>query len=386
MPNFGQYHVNLLDHSGTKVVTLFPGVDFLSMTWEHIQNRFGAYECRLVAETNTKNEFDKWYQLQIERNWGNAPGDWYEEYVGFHLQSHEQWLSSEIDQHYWYSRGKSPECLADQPLLHPIANTGNASWAYYDLWWNHGAADDTIKLMVAESMVSSYDADRDFANMVVQGNTGEGIWGCYEGRWVRLGDAIINAIGEDGSKGGCDYRVARVSGGYEFRTYAPFFGTDRRRGNAAGNNPMIFSMQNGNLKNPERIVSWAEAVTVAYGGWDGNGMEQTIVSAENATALAETPFSRREAFYNLNDVPTQDAVSGYLEQALIDDGEQEFVSAQILQTDNSLYGRDWWFGDLVTVDFPDGASYDMRIISVAGKISGDNEEEIVGTVELWTRG
>ena len=130
---------------------------------------------------------------------------------------------------------------------------------------------------------------------------------------------------------------------------------------------------------------WADAVTAAYGGWQGSGMERTIYYEENATALAETPYARREGFYDIRDVNTPDAIPGWLQQKLIDDGEKEIVSAEILQTDACLYGRDWWYGDLVTLDLPDGSTYDMRVIEVRGRISGQNEEEIEGVIELWDR-
>ena len=386
MPQFGQYRVVLLDHTASKLIDLFPGDDFLSISWEHKRNQPGAYALELVGDTTTKDRFVKHYQVSIERNWGNDPGDWYEEFTGFHLGYLERWPTEEVDAHYWTSLGMSPEWLVDQPLLQPVANTGNANWAYYDLWWNHGYADDVIKSMVGESMVSCADEDREFSQVVVEGNEGLGVWSCYEGSWVRLLDAVTDAIGEDGTKGDCDFRVVRVAGGYEFKTYSPFFGTDRRRGNAYGNKPTVFSFENGNVKNPEKQVLWANAVTAAYGGWQGGGMERSIYLRENAAALAESPYARREGFYDLRDVAQADVIDGILDQTLIDDGEKEIVSAEILQTNACLYGRDWWFGDLVTLDLPDGTSYDMRVIEVRGRISGDNEEEIEGTIELWTRG
>jgi len=382
---FGQYRVKLCDWTGTPISDLFPGDDFLSISWEHKRNRMGAYACELVGETATKDSFRKHYQVLIERNWGSDPNDFYDEFTGFHLGYLERWPTDELDEHYWTSLGFSPEWLIDQPLLQPVANVGNASWAYYDLWWNHGYADDVIKSMVGESMVSPADTDRGFTQVTVEGNEGEGVWACFEGSWIRLLDAVTDAVGEDGTKGDCDFRVERVSGGYEFKTYSPFFGTDRRRGNSAGNKPTIFSFDNGNMKNPEKQVLWANAVTAAYGGWQGGGMERSIYYAENALALAETPYSRREGFYDIRDISQPDQIAGILKQKLIDDGQMELVSAEILQTDACLYGRDWWFGDLVTLDLPDGTSYDMRVIETRGRISGENEEEIEGVIELWTR-
>lgn len=385
MPQFGQYRVKLLDWEADALIDLFPGDDFLSISWEHKRNQPGAYACKLVGETATKDRFVKHYQVLIERNWGNDPEDWHEEYVGFHLGYREEWQTDEIDEHYWTSLGLSPEWLADQPLLQPVANVGNDAWAYYDLWWNHGAADDTIKLMFAESMVTPANEDRTFSQVTVEGNESKGLWSCYEGTWLRCLDAIVDAIGDDGTRGECDFRVERVSGGYEFKTYAPYFGTDRRRGNSAGNKPTVFSFENGNMKNPRKQVLWAEAVTAAYGGWQGGGMERSIYLEENADAIAETPYSRREGFYDIRDISTPDAIPCILQQKLVDDGQKEIVTAEILQTNACLYGRDWWYGDLVTLDLPDGTSYDMRVIEVMGRISGENEEEIEGAIELWDR-
>ena len=388
MPRFGQYRVKLCGWTGTPISDLFPGDDFQSISWEHKRNQPGAYACELVGEAATKDSFKKHYQVLIQRNWGTAPGDWYDEYAGFHLGYLEKWPTDEVDAHYWTSLGLSPEWLIDQPLLQPVVNVGNPNWPYYDLWWNHGYADDVVKSMVSESLVSPEvcpvsGADRAFTQVTVEGDEGEGVWSCFEGSWVRLLDAVTDAVGEDGTKGDCDFRVERVSGGYEFKTYSPFFGTDRRRGHC--NRPTVFSFQNGNIKNPEKQVLWATAVTAAYGGWQGGGMERGIYYAENADALAETPYSRREGFYDIRDVSQSDVILGMLDQKLIDDGETETVSAEILQTDACLYGRDWWFGDLVTLDLPDGTSYDMRVIEVRGRISGENEEEIEGVIELWNR-
>lgn len=385
MPEFGRYRCKLLDHNGDGVIDLFPGNDFLSFSWQHRINEPNPYRCELVAETDKKNRFQKHYQVLLERNWSDNPENWREEYIGFHLGEHEWWPTDQVDKHYWASMGLSPEWLIEQPLLQPLLNEGNDNWTYYDLWWNHGNADNMIKKMVGESMVGPAEADRAFTNMIVQGDTGEGVYSCYEGQWVRLLNAIVDSIGEDGTKGGCDFTVERVSGGYEFRTHAPFYGTDRRRGNAFDNKPVIFSHQNRNIKNPDRKILWAEEVTVAIGGWQGGGQERSIYTRTNDTALAASPYARREEFYDLRDVTQSDVINGILDQKLIDDGLQTQVTAQILQTNACLYGRDWWFGDLVTLDLPDGTSYDMRITEVNGRISGDNEEEIEGTIELWNR-
>ena len=389
MPVFAAYRVSLLDWTGTPIYTLFPGDDFLSITWQHVRNAPGTYRLELVAETTTRDRFYPHYQVLIERNHDPTnPLTWQEEFVGFHLGSDEWWVNPDdgADEHYWASVGYSPEWLLTQPQLQPVRNVGNDNWAYYDLWWASDTADNVIKLMVSENLASPADDDRAYANVTVEGNEGAGNWGCYEGRWVPLMDAILDSIGEDGARGGCDFQVVRVAGGYQFQTCAPFCGTDRRRGNTDGNKPTVFSFDQGNMRNPRYRNLWAEAVTAAYGGWQGGGMEQTIYLEENAAALAASPYARREGYYPVDDINTPDEIPSYLQQKLIEDGEQEYVEATIMQTDACLYGRDFQHGDLCTLELPGGRTFDVQVTEVNASINGQDEERIEGIIEVWTRG
>ena len=386
MPEFADYNVWLLDHQAEKTGgQLFPGDDFLSIAWQRKLNGSGVYRLELVAETATKDRFIIDYQVLIERNITGNMADWYEEFVGFHLDEEEWYETDDTDAHYWASICMSSEHLVDKPLLQPLRNTGNDNWMRYDTWWAFDTADNVIKLMVGENMVDAVDEDRNFSQVSVAGNEGAGEQGCYDGSWVRLLDAIEDTIGEDGQRGKTDWRIERIEGGYQFRTYSPWYGTDRREDNADGVKPTVFSLELGNMRNPRRSVIRHAEVTAAYGGWQGGGMERTIYLEENATAQAESPYRRREEFYDLRDVTTPDSVSGILQQKLVDDGKVEQVEFELVQTGATLYGRDWNLGDLCTARVF-GSTYDVRITEVLGRLDAENEEIIEGRAELWTRG
>ena len=156
-------------------------------------------------------------------------------------------------------------------------------------------------------------------------------------------------------------------------------------GNADGNKPTVFSLELENVLNPRRKVQRSNEVTVIYGGWQGGGQERDIYIAENATAMAESPYRRREMFMDLRNVSQADTIPGILDQALIDNGKQEFVTFDPIQTNNCMYGQDWNLGDLVTLELWDN-TYDMRIVEIIGEVNGDVEERITGKAELWTRG
>ena len=129
---------------------------------------------------------------------------------------------------------------------------------------------------------------------------------------------------------------------------------------------------------------WANAVTAAYGGWQGGGMERGIYQQENAAALAESPYRRRAQFYDLRDLVQPDVIEAYLRQKLNDDGKKEILTFNLIQTNACLYGRDFQMGDLCTAIAFD-KTFDVRITDVVGRLSGENEEEIDGLAESWTR-
>ena len=399
MPEFADYEIWLCSWDRTRIAPLM-GNDFMGLRWQHTLNQPGSYRLELVAETTTKDDFVIDYGVQVMRNHGSG---FYEEFYGIHLNTDEWLTSGDVDEHYWASEGMSPDWLLSNPMLQPLKSQ-NPNWVFYDLWWAHGAADDVVKQMASESMgggalsdwydASTYkmvpeaDADsegvREVSNFTVEGETGEGEWSCYEGRWVRLLQAMQDATGIDGSRGLCDFRVVPVYGGFELRTYAPFYGTDRRKGNTAGNKPTVFSLELENVLNPRRRVNRATEAVRIYGGWQGGGMERQIYMVENAAAMAESPYRRRELFLDLRDVSSPDTIPAILRQALIDYGKQEIVTFDPIQTNACMYGQDWSLGDLVTLELW-GGEYDMRITEAIGEVNGEVEERITGKAELWTR-
>lgn len=387
MPEFARSELYLCDWQGNRLQVLSIPGEWTSFTWQHVLNGRGVYSLELVAETDTKNAFLVDYGVELSRNYGDG---WYTEYYGLHLDEDERLTSGDVDEHHWISSGWSAEHLLDQPLLWPLEETiypdpygdgeGLEVLARYDQWWMHGPADDIMKQMVEESMGGSAATERQFTNVVVQGATSEGVWRCYEARYPQLLTALQELAGEQSET---DFQMVVMSGaGFEFRTYSPYHGTDRREGYSA--NPTIFALEFGNMLNPRRRVIRREQSTVAIGGWQGGGAERRIEIVTNETALETSPYRRREVFVDLRDLASPDEVTTRLAQELEDRDEILQVEFVPLQTEGCLYQRDWALGDLVTARLW-GETYDMRVTEVGGRLSGNEEETIVGTCQLWTR-
>lgn len=374
MGQFATYELWLCDWTGAQIAYL-SGTDLVSFTWQLRLNEPGTYRYEVVAETGKQDLFKIDYILKLRRDYGAGL---YEEFVGFHLNS-EEWLTQN-DEHYWASYGLGPEWMLDQPLLQPLP-TPNPDFPRYETWWMHGPADDVMKKMVSESMGSAAILSRQFAYLAIEGNKSAGAVSCYDGRYVRLLGALQSISAE---RGETDFKVVCLpTGGFEFRTYCPRYGTDRRKGYAAV--PTVFSLELQNVGEPKRTSKRSTEVTVAIGGWEGSEQDQELFERLNTTALAESPYRHREQYYDMSNVVQSDVINGMLDQYLIDDGKLEEVQFTPLQTNACLYGRDWNLGDLVTLELW-GYEYDMRITEVNGRISGDNEEEIVAVAELMWDG
>lgn len=378
MSQFASYELWLCDWTGEQIAYL-SGNDLVSFSWQHKLNDAGVCRFQCVAETVTKDLFRKHYGMKLMRDYGSG---FYEEYYGFAIDTEEWLTSNQVDEHYFAVLGMSPEWLLDQPLLQPVPDTG-VGYIMYDKWWQYGPADDVVKLMVSESMGAGAYPTRQFANFIVQGDTGLGANASYEGRYVRLLDAIKSVVGENALT---DFRVVRVPGGFEFRTYSPFYGTDRRRGYST--QPTIFSTALQNVLNPVRKVTTSQAATAIYIGWTGSGSQQDVYPLgdwngyTDPVALAESPYSRRELYIDGSGIDSSDSIAAYAAQELIDQGTIETVLFDPIQTNSCLYPLHWGIGDLVTLDLW-GKSYDMRITEIGGSIDGQNEEQIIGKAEIW---
>lgn len=384
MPTFAEYQLSLVDWTGEQVDDLWSS-DFVSFLWEHRLNGPGACELDLVAETDTKDQFVVDYGVKLNRNHGDG---WYTEFYGIHLDDDERLTSGDVDEHYWTSLGLGPDHFLDQPLLWPLRENvepdpyavgGSEVLSWHETWWMYAALDDVMKQMVSESMGPDADADRQFANIAIQGQVGAGVWDAFEDRYPRLLAALQGLSGE---RSLTDFRLEPVAGGFEFRTYSPYYGTDRRQGHHPS--PTVFSLDNGNMLNPRRRTIRRQQTTVAIGGWEGGGAERTVEVLTDPAGLALSPYRRREVFVDLRDLVSEDSIAARLAQTLEDGAQVTQISFNPLQTAGCLYRRDWALGDLCSAELW-GEEYDVRIVRVGGRLDGRDEEVIAGEIELWTR-
>lgn len=135
----------------------------------------------------------------------------------------------------------------------------------------------------------------------------------------------------------------------QFRTYINQRGLDRRW--PSGLLPVVFGIEFGNLADARREYNHLDEVTYGYAGGQGEGVSRVIGTASDAVRLVSSPLNRIEQFSDAR--TTSDSVSVTDEaDALVKGGvPKNIFTARIVETQNTLYGVNFNFGDYVTAVF-----------------------------------
>lgn len=155
------------------------------------------------------------------------------------------------------------------------------------------------------------------------------------------------------------------------QTYPQQIGVDHRYPN--GMSPLILGQDFGSFTDVEVVDDYTEETTVVIAGAQGLADERTIATATDTTRLNASPLNQCEEFYQGNS-------AGYDATALGDlaDGRLRaarpvrLITGRVADTPTARYGRDWNWGDYVTVQVQT-LNYDARIDTVTVEVSGGRE-------------
>lgn len=154
--------------------------------------------------------------------------------------------------------------------------------------------------------------------------------------------------------------------GYIFRTYADLRGIDRTNG-------LTFSVENGNLKDPQYYEDYLDQITRAL----CNATE--VLS--NDRYLSRWNNIRRYATSTSDDVSENTSTAN---QMLAEGAKKKSLTAQFLSTPGSsvqprcLYGVDWDLGDLLPVQFAN-LNFNAEVEIVWVSVDDSGAENIVGS-------
>lgn len=163
---------------------------------------------------------------------------------------------------------------------------------------------------------------------------------------------------------------------FQFRTQVGQWGRDRT---ADSGYPLTFSLANENLANPRLVEDAREEVTTAYALGDGEESQRDVQTSTDSTRAGASVFGRREAAINAVGNATA-AVQDIADGRVAKGRPVSYFTGNLLSVPGYIYGVDWNFGDLVTVDF-DGRQFDALIRSVTVSVDENSRETITTNIE-----
>jgi hypothetical protein len=146
---------------------------------------------------------------------------------------------------------------------------------------------------------------------------------------------------------------------YEFRVKTSPWGSDRTNVglvhatglNGAGNAPVVFALEFGNMINPVYSLSRSSEVTAVISEGQGLGGNRLLTLRTNAGAIAESPWNLRESSRGASDEYTTAQQNSGGDAYLEDNQAKEVFTFDVMQIPSCLYGREYFFGDLVTARY-----------------------------------
>ncbi len=169
--------------------------------------------------------------------------------------------------------------------------------------------------------------------------------------------------------------------------YSVFQGTDRSTDNTSGNEPIVFSVDFDNLNSSSYLYNEQKLKNAAFIGGEGEGLERfyTLLTA------SKSGLQLREMFVDASDINREHEVEGEEEpvrytnaeyRALLNQEAQRELKETIVEESFTgevnvtyglkLYGRDYFLGDIVTVQDNKINKYINTRITEVTEVQDDN--------------
>jgi len=203
---------------------------------------------------------------------------------------------------------------------------------------------------------------------VLQGDAARGNLLNLACAWRRLLDVLQQDVAV---AGGGDFDLVKFgAAAWEFRWYPGQLGSDRRES-------VVFALNWGNIATPIlRRVHMAEQTVAIVGGQIDNN-QRTVVSRTGANYDAQ--YNLVEVFIDQRQLTTTAALQAAGDVALRQAQTRDDMTFDVLQTPQTLYGRHYVLGDLVSCVVEGVMAY-KQIRRVAVSLGDEGGEQI--SVEL----
>lgn len=135
---------------------------------------------------------------------------------------------------------------------------------------------------------------------------------------------------------------------FEFRTKTGQWGQDRT---SSYSNGLVFGPEYGNVGAAELDEDSTDEINYAYGLGQNQGSAREVQTSSDTTRTGASLFAVREGKVDARGETTSAAVLDAADALLVKGRPVTTFSGELLSVPGAIYGKDWNFGDRVTVSF-----------------------------------
>lgn len=178
---------------------------------------------------------------------------------------------------------------------------------------------------------------------------------------------LLSVLQDVAATGGGDFDlVPDLLNTWKFTWYPGQRGTDRSAS-------LVFALEYGNITNPKLTRSYVSEKTVGIVGGQGQEAARTTVVRTGTNYNAD--YNEKEVFVDARNISTTTGLQQYGDAVLSELRAKDTLSFDVLQVPQTLYGKDYFLGDLVTGRYSEfSATKKIQKVSVA--MAADGQEQI----------
>ena len=366
-----RYQVRLKSQAGI-VTAIFD--DWRGLQWQYVVNAPGFFSLTLDGGDARVSLFLPDCQIEI---WRTIPGvlPWALAYEALVEDVYDSLFENGNRQFVIVGAGYN-SLLARRTIAYYSDAAGAAK---------SGAAETVMKEFVDENLGPGATVpprllnDGVLAGLTIGADLGTG--SAWTGQ--RTGQNLLDTLKKISLVGGVDFAVIGTGPAtYQFSTYYPQLGADRTTigldpttgRNAAGNVPVVFSPLLNNVSRMEYRKKHSDETNAVFVWGTGTASARAVRLRTDPVAIAVSPIGLRE----ISRSGASQSSAANLDQVGDEDLEKYAARDDLdftpLLSDQTLYGKDFSVGDLVTADYF-GRTFHKRITSVNASVSSGSSGE-----------
>jgi len=333
--------------------------DFTSLTYVKKINGWGSFSGVVIWQGSPYVQYllpD--YRFVVQRQ-VTGTNIWINDFIGFIRRI--EFFTPESDAELVQIWGREADSLLSRYIIEPDEEDAFVIMTGY--------ADDLVKALVRRECVD--DPDKVFPNLTVAADTSSSAREMsIEIRNQNLFDTIAN-IRDTANDFDFKITVNDDLDTLTFNTYTPRFGRDLTVGNTDGNEPLIFSIENRNMRMPRywRVGLDAKTQVLVLGQGYMETRNTTVVNAADSV-VAEWGIAQETK--DAKDIIDPNTLINIGESVLEDQGPQERMDFKTFESASTRYWKHWRLGDWATARYlnieADFAIEEIRFIVPADKL------------------